>query len=169
MAVLTALAWGIGGLAVLIVPLLLKEAGVWQGVALMAGTVWFTGLLSVLPVAALGPLGVMPAVKAYFIGAGVRVALCLIVLALALSAWKLPKAALVIGLMGVYLPILFVETTIVVNYVKQKRPTPGEILPEADDASAQGKTLEQADNDRQLNGITPDSLSAGVRHREALA
>lgn len=113
----------------LVIPMMFgKPPGAVQAVLLMGGVVWATGLLSVFPVMrsarraqqqgydAAAPFAV---VRAFFMGMTLRVLVSLAMLAVAIKAMNLPPGPVAVALMMMYLPLLFVETRIVVGYVKR--------------------------------------------------
>jgi len=95
-----------------------KPAGAVEAVLLMGGVVWATGLISVLPVMRSRGKGPFAVVQAFFLGMGLRVIVALAVLAWAVKARGLPAGPVAVSLMMMYLALLFVETRIVVGYVK---------------------------------------------------
>jgi len=106
----------------LVLPLLFSDhAGARSAVLTIGLATWLSGLLSVLPVAGVSATranDVMLYVKAYFLGAGLRILVCLAALVIAVKPMGLPAAPVVITLMVVYLPLLFIETAGVTRYIK---------------------------------------------------
>ena len=85
-----------------------------------AAVVWATGLLGLAPVILAGPHGVMPTVRAYFLGAASRFVLSLTAAAGAVKLGGLPAKPLMVTLLALYLPLLFVETALVARYLWRK-------------------------------------------------
>lgn len=94
--------------------------GAQRGVALMAGVAWFSLVLGVLPVGLLGPLGVMPTVYGYFLGGAARVVICLGMAVVLVKSAMLPAGPVMVTLAAMYLPLLFVEVTLVGRYLWKK-------------------------------------------------
>lgn len=87
---------------------------------LMALASVFAAWLGLLPVILLGHLGVMATVYSYFIGAAIRVALCLSAGVAAVVVGKLPAVTVGVTLIAMYLPLLFVEVGFVARYLWAK-------------------------------------------------
>lgn len=107
-------------------------------VALGVGVAWASSIAAVLPVAWLGPRGVMPTAVAYFTGAAFRFLVCL-----GFCGWfwaEMPAAAgwAIAGVMGAYLPTLFVEAAIVGRYLWKKDSLAGAGVQSNQDAFAAG-------------------------------
>lgn len=137
-AALTAVAVLTGGLAHWAVPSLVHDEqaaspAVWPMVTLG----WVTAMVSLLPVALLGPLGVMATVVGWFVGTAARV-----VITLGLAWWlvrqmDLSSEAATWALMIVYLPLLFTEAGLVGRYLWMKDSLPrGRTVPPAEGALA---------------------------------
>lgn len=95
-----------------------------------AALVWSSLILAVVPVAVLGPAGVLPAVWGYFIGSALRLLICLVSFGL-LTKWTglLPGKPMAIAMVMMYVPLLFVEATLIGRYVWAKDFLPtGEAL-----------------------------------------
>lgn len=135
-AALSAVAVTISGLLLVALPRFSDEPGVTTATALMATVVWCSGLIGAIPLATGKPRSVLAIVRAYFVGAAARILICLVALAVMRKMFDLPAAALVVTLMLLYLPMLFVETRIVVRYIKTtdfpippaRAGTPGDAL-----------------------------------------
>ena len=79
-ALLLAAAW-------LLIPNLIGDQdGSGCAVVLAALTVWVSALIGIVPVALLQPRGLMPAVHGYFIGAAIRVVVCILATVLAVRS-----------------------------------------------------------------------------------
>ena len=61
--------------------------------------------------------------NAFFSGIGVRVIAAVLMLAYAIKGLLLPEGPLAVALMMTYLPVLFVETRLLIGYLKHV-PTP---------------------------------------------
>jgi hypothetical protein len=85
-----------------------------------AGAVWVAALLGIVPIAILGPRGVMPAVCAYFIGTGLRLVLVMGLAMVAVHSGSLPGRPMAIVLSAFYLPLLAIEVGLVGRYLWQK-------------------------------------------------
>jgi hypothetical protein len=96
------------------------SAAIGPAVAAAVLVVWVTGALSLIPVAILGPHGVLATVKGYFAGMMVRLPVCLIAALLLHRLAHLPVRPLQIGLAVSYLPLLGVEVGFVARYLWQK-------------------------------------------------
>lgn len=124
-AALTGAAVVMGGLAWTLTPRFFGDASLDDAqvasAALMASVlVWAATVATLLPLAILGPRGVMPTVFAYFAGVGARVIACLGgALVLIVGAGK-PADAVLISLVAVYLPLMFIEVAIVGRYLWAK-------------------------------------------------
>ena len=94
------------------------SAGSGEAVLWMGMICWVTGLLGLLPVALAGSRTVLSTVRAYFTGAVLRVLLSLLAVLLFVKGMGLPPAPVVVTLMVIYLPMLYLETFIVVRYIK---------------------------------------------------
>ncbi len=78
--------------------------------------VWGSSILGLLPVAVGYRLGVMGTAYGYFIGAGIRVLICILATVMALrSDWAI--RAWLTTLMGLYLPLLMLEAGLVGRYL----------------------------------------------------
>jgi hypothetical protein len=120
LTVLSALALLLGAILYLVIPQLLKSPNdAQQGVGFMAIVVWFSSLISVLPLARGNYDGPIQLMKAYFIGAGLRVVVCLLALVVAIKMMNLSPIPLVATLFVMYLPLLFTETGLVVRHLKR--------------------------------------------------
>lgn len=86
----------------------------------MAVISWGVSVTSMLPVAVLGPLGVMPTIFAYFGGATMRLMLSLAAAVAAVKFAALPPLAVGLSLTVMYLPLLFVEAGFVGRYLWAK-------------------------------------------------
>jgi hypothetical protein len=84
------------------------------------GTVWAAAILGILPIAVLGPRGVMPAVCGYFIGTGVRLILVMALAMAAVHSGWLPGRPMAMVLSVFYLPLLGIEVSLVGRYLWQK-------------------------------------------------
>ncbi len=105
----------------------------------LAGVVaWGSAVVGLLPVAALGPLGVMPTVWAYFAGAALRLAACLGVYMLVATQGNTPTVPLAVALAMVYVPLLFVEAAIVGRYLWAKDFLPPQSQPQPTNLHTQG-------------------------------
>ncbi len=105
--------------------------GAQPAVSVMAAVVWASSLLGVLPVVVLGPRGVLPTVVGYFVGAGIRIVLCLAAAVIAAKGYGLPLAVTMVSMVAMYQPLLFVETACVGVYLRRK-----DRLPKSPDAPA---------------------------------
>ena len=105
--------------------------GAQAAVSTMSAVVWVSSLLGVLPVAILGRRGVFPTVVGYFVGAGIRIVLCLAAAVIAAKGYGLPLAMTMISMVVMYQPLLFVETACVGRYLCRK-----DHLPKSPDATA---------------------------------
>lgn len=90
------------------------EAVLWTGIIC-----WLAGLLGLLPVALAGSRAVMTIVRAYFTGAAIRMLLSLLAVLLFVKWMKFPTGPVVVTLLAVYLPMLYLETYLVVRHVKE--------------------------------------------------
>ncbi|MBI1337489.1 MAG: hypothetical protein GC164_11060 [Phycisphaera sp.] len=88
-----------------------------SGVAVL---VVLTSLLALLPVYLLGPMGVMPTVAGYFMGMGLRMVLCLGSFLVARYTTKLPMQPIALTMAVMYVPLLFVEVSLVGRYLWAK-------------------------------------------------
>lgn len=121
LACLTPAAVAAGLLAGLVLPMIYgRDPLVGQAVLVMSAAAWASAMLGVLPVALLGPHGVMPTVYGYFIGAALRIVLSLAAGVVAVRVLALPMEPVALTLVGVYLPLLFIEAGIVGRYLWQK-------------------------------------------------
>lgn len=126
-ATVTAVAALAGALAWAVVPAVSDgHAAVTQTVGLMAALGWATALVSLLPVALLGSLGVMATVGGWFVGTAARVAITLGVAVVLVRRLGLPADAATWSLMIVYLALLFTETGLVGRYLWMKDSLPRE-------------------------------------------
>ena len=91
----------------------IEEAVLWMGMI-----AWLAGLLGLLPVALAGSRTVLSTVRAYFTGAMIRVLLSLLAVLMFVKGMGLPPAPVVVTLMVIYLPMLYLETFMVVRYIK---------------------------------------------------
>ncbi|MEX2213322.1 MAG: hypothetical protein WD768_04300 [Phycisphaeraceae bacterium] len=130
-----------------------------QAVLLMVALVWVTGMISLLPVARSGAKGPLGVVKAFFIGMGVRVLAAVLMLAFAIKSLHLPPGPVAVSLMMTYLPVLFVETRLIVGYVKQVPVPPF------------GGTKAKADEEGSTDAAKPQAAqdNPNARCSEALA
>jgi len=104
-----------------------------QTLALCASVVFVSSILGVLPVAMLGPLGVMATVTGYFIGAAVRGLMCLAAVVVAVRGLRFEPGPVAVCLVVLYLPLLFVEAALVARYLWHKDLLP---RPAADTGSS---------------------------------
>ena len=81
------------------------------------GLVWLASLVSLWPVKVLGPKGIIPTVWGYFLGAAVRLLLCLIASVWAVTRFGLHEHQVMVMLVVAYLPLLFVEAAWVGRYL----------------------------------------------------
>lgn len=84
----------------------------------MGAIVWLSALLGVMPVAVYGPRGLMPALFAYYAGAGVRILLCLAAVVVLIKRLAMPAGPVVVTLMTTYLLLLFVEVKQVMRFIR---------------------------------------------------
>lgn len=103
---------------------------------LMALASIFAAWLGLLPVILLGHLGVMATVYSYFIGAAIRVVLCLSAGVAAVVVGKLPAATVGLTLIAMYLPLLFVEVGFVARFLWMKDFTYPALAPSTNPLSA---------------------------------
>ena len=115
---MTLLAGALYGLCVWLVPDFFADPGrAVSAVAPMAAVVWLSCLLSLGPVIVLGSRGVGPTVWAYFVGAAVRVVICLMAAVVLVKRLAYPLEPVMITLVMLYLPMLFVEAGFVGRYL----------------------------------------------------
>lgn len=118
---LTAMAAVLYAAAAFIIPAIFSHSqGALAGVSAMACVAWLSLLLSVVPVAAVGRFGVMPAVYAYFFGAAARFVIGLAALAVMVKVMNLPAGPVAVTLAWMYIPLLFLEAGLVGRYIWQK-------------------------------------------------
>ena len=79
----------------------------------MTVTVWGSSLAGIVPVALLHPCGLMPAVNGYFIGAAIRVVACILATVIAVRSTDVAAGPWVATLLGMYIPLLFLEAAMV--------------------------------------------------------
>lgn len=94
--------------------------GVRSAVYLAGAAVWGASLVGIAPVALLGQQGVMATVWGYFIGMGIRLALCLGLYLAVVSRGLLPGQPVATTLAVMYVPLLFVEVALVGRYLWAK-------------------------------------------------
>ena len=95
--------------------------------------VWGSSILGLLPVMAGCRLGVMGTAYGYFIGAGIRVLICILATVIALRSDWLIRPWLT-TLMGLYLPLLMLEAGLVGRYLwklndSRKNPSTNSNMP----------------------------------------
>lgn len=95
-----------------------SPTGATTAVLLTSITAWLSGLLSVLPMVREQGKGPLAVVKVFFIGMGVRVLIAVVTIIIAIKGMKLPAGPVAAATMLMYLPLLFVETRMMVAYVK---------------------------------------------------
>jgi len=101
-------------------PVYTHTPGAEQAVFLAACVAWGTAIAGVIPVAWLGPLGVLPTVWGYFIGMSLRLTVCLGVYIYVSLHGQLPVYPMAVTLGVLYVPLLFTETAIVGRYLWNK-------------------------------------------------
>lgn len=136
-AVLSTVALLMGVVAWLIVPAVFGQSSTCRQAILVAATVvWGSALLGLLPVSIACRWGVIPTAYGYFIGAGTRVVICLVTTVVALRlGW--PAGPWATTLLGIYLPLLFVEVGLVGRFLwcqDWSTMGPGQGLDDADDS-----------------------------------
>jgi len=147
------------GVAALIYIVVRLAVGVYYGDAVevsravngAALVVYVSGIIGVLPAAALARFGLMPVVYGYFCGAAVRVLAVLIATVVAVAAMALPAGPWAVTLFALYLPLLFLEAALVGRFIWDKR------LP------ARTKGVDE------VNGPHTNDADSTTRHMEALA
>ncbi len=90
-----------------------------KAVALMGGLVWLSGLLSVLPMSREQGRGPLAVVKVFFLGMGVRAVVAVVAIIVAVKRLGLPLGPGGVATMMMYLPLLFVETRMLADYVRK--------------------------------------------------
>lgn len=120
LAVMSAMAVVVMAVEVVLVPWLFgwPDGGV-MAVLLMAGLVWISGMLSVLPMAREQGRGPLAVVKVFFLGMGVRAIVAVVAIIIAVKKLQLPLGPTGVATMMMYLPLLFVETRMLANYVQK--------------------------------------------------
>ncbi len=93
-----------------------------SGAVALAGTgvVGFWLMITLIPVAALGPWGVMPTVYGYFLGCGARFLGCFGFCAWVLMSGALPGDPTVLSVVIAYVPLTLVDAAFVGRYLWQK-------------------------------------------------
>lgn len=120
-ASLTGAAVVAGVLARALVGLLVaSDANLTRAVLIMTIIAWAISIVGLLPVILLGPMGVLPTVWGYFIGAGLRVVLGLTGWYLVQMLTSLPADMTGLALVAAYVPLLFVEVGFVAYYLWHK-------------------------------------------------
>ncbi len=95
--------------------------GTMRDTLLLTGLVaWLSALVGLVPVALLGPRGVLPTVTGYFLGMGIRMGACLGAGLLGVYIGGLPAKPVGIALTVFYLPLLLVEVGMVGRYLSHK-------------------------------------------------
>lgn len=113
-AVCLAAAWGV-------ITTMYGDSSETAAVINLAGVaVWAASIVGVIPVALLGKQGVMATVAGYFVGTGIRLALCLGLCMAVVSRDLLPVGPMAVVLVMMYVPLLFVETALVGRYLWAK-------------------------------------------------
>ena len=82
-------------------------------VGAMAAVVWAASLVAVVPVALLDRRGGAGTVTGYFIGAAIRIAVCLAAALVGVLACDLPAGPVLLTLAVVYVPLLWLESALV--------------------------------------------------------
>jgi len=94
-----------------------SEGQVHQAIAYAAITAWVAMLIGLAPVAAMRSRGDKAMTKGYFVGAGIRTSVCVAMTVGSIQLGGLPVGPWATALMGVYIPLLFVEAAIVGRYM----------------------------------------------------
>jgi hypothetical protein len=81
---------------------------------------WLAALIGIVPLAVRGPAGVMPAIWGYFLGAAVRMVLCVAAAGAFIKLARWPAGPVAVTLVGSYLLLLLVETKIAARYLLAK-------------------------------------------------
>lgn len=85
------------------------------------GTVsWLGAVLGLVPIAYLGPRGVMPAIHGWYAGMALRLAVCVVGVLFGLYAFGLALEPMLLGIAGYYILMLFIEAGIVSKYLWNK-------------------------------------------------
>lgn len=90
-----------------------------QAVLLMGALVWLSGVLSVLPMSREQGRGPLAVVKVFFLGMGVRAVVAVVAIIIAVKRLSLPLGPSGVATMMMYLPLLFVETRMLADYVRK--------------------------------------------------
>ena len=94
-----------------------QVAGSEQAIILAAIVAWGSSLLGLLPVAMVSQQGLMPTVYGYFVGAAIRVIICIVASVIAIASVKTPAGPWATTLLGMYLPLLFLEVSLIAQYI----------------------------------------------------
>ena len=84
-----------------------------RAIAWAALVVWASSLVGIVPVALLHRRGLLPTVHGYFLGAAIRVVVCILATVIAVRSDRVPAGPWVTTLLGMYLPLLFLEVALV--------------------------------------------------------
>ena len=104
--------------------------GVGAAVDVAALVVWCSAVLGLMPVVLLARAGLMAIVYGYFIGTVVRVLIVLLATVAVLVKTPLPAVVWVVTLFGMYLPLLFLEVSLVGRFIWSKH-LPGHASPQS--------------------------------------
>jgi len=86
----------------------------------IAVTIWIAMMVGLIPVAILGPWGVLPTVWGYFLGSGARVLITLAGYSILKISGYLSSDLVVLAMVGIYVILLFVEVGYISHYLWHK-------------------------------------------------
>lgn len=96
-----------------------RRAVVWAALV-----VWASSLAGIVPVALLHRSGLLPTVHGYFLGAAIRVCVCILATVIAVRSGRVPAGPWVTTLLGMYIPLLFVEVALVGRSIWDRSANP---------------------------------------------
>lgn len=85
---------------------------------LVAGLVgWFSSIIAIVPMGFVGRHGLMANVAGYFLGAAMRVLICVVATVIAVKTFEYSPSSWAVMMMGMYLVLLFVEVSFVARHI----------------------------------------------------
>jgi len=91
-----------------------------QEVLSIAVILWVAAIVGLVPVAMLGPWGVLPTVWGYFLGSGARALITLIGYGVLKVSGHLSSDTVVLAMVSIYVVLLFVEVGYISHYLWHK-------------------------------------------------